>query len=291
MSKKQPGFYLYTGDWKKDPAVTACSPATRGIWLDLLCAMHDGDSGGTLSGTMEQLARIGRCSPAELAAALDELSTTGAAEVAYPSVTGNADVRPCNGIVTVTNRRMAREAKTRELTRNRVKKHRERANGEPVTQDVTPEYMPSSLSLSPSTSSSDTTTTTTHARSVTSGVTECVTWWNRFVPREQQCPPEGTPDIDRTYSNLVNASPPLAQDEILGAIENYRLALALPNSQAHPHTLGMFLRREIIRKYLPGTFNIANYDRSRFQNGRNRDGPPDESPEEIQARLKAKGIL
>jgi hypothetical protein len=65
----------------------------------------------------------------------------------------------------------------------------------------------------------------------------------------------------------------------------------LPNSQAHPHTLGMFLRREIIRNYLPGTFNIANYDRSRFQNGRNRDGPPAESTEEIQTRLKAKGIL
>jgi hypothetical protein len=121
MSKKQPGFYLYTGDWKKDPAVTACSPATRGIWIDLLCAMHDSDSGGTLSGTREQLARIGRCSPAEVAAALDELSSTGAAEIAYSGVTGNAEVRPCSGIVTVANRRMAREAKTRELTRNRVK--------------------------------------------------------------------------------------------------------------------------------------------------------------------------
>lgn len=98
-------------------------------------------------------------------------------------------------------------------------------------------------------------------------------------------------DIDRAYSGLVHASPPLSQDEILGAIENYRLALALPSSQAHPHTLGMFLRREIIRNYLPGTFNIANYDRSRFQNGRTRDGPPAESPEEIQTRLKAKGIL
>lgn len=94
--------------------------------------------------------------------------------------------------------------------------------------------------------------------------TQAITLWNRSVPKDQQCPPDGTPEIDRAYSGLVNACPPIGSGEITGAIENYRKALAVPNTMAHPHTLGKFLRREIIRNYLPGAFHVANYDRSRY---------------------------
>lgn len=85
------------------------------------------------------------------------------------------------------------------------------------------------------------------------------------------------------------ACPPITHDEIVGAVENYRLALAVPNTQAHEHTLGSFLRPSIIERYLSGNFNLANYDKTKFQ-GRQRDGPK-ESDEDFGARIaeRAKG--
>lgn len=111
---KLPFIQFFTGDWKKDPEVSICSPATRGVWFDLLCAMHEFDRSGVLRGTREQLARTARCSTVELALALTDLQATGA-----------ADVTERNGIVTVINRRMNREFKARESTRLRVSKFRE----------------------------------------------------------------------------------------------------------------------------------------------------------------------
>jgi hypothetical protein len=100
---KHPHIPLYTGDWMKDTELSLCTPATRGVWIDLLCAMHERNRSGELRGTTDQLARLARCSTVELDQALTDLQTTGAAIV---------DNR--NGIWTVANRRMKREADTRE---------------------------------------------------------------------------------------------------------------------------------------------------------------------------------
>lgn len=110
---KLPFMKWFTGDWKKDPAVCLCSPATRGVWFDLLCAMHDAGRVGSLSGTRDQLATIGRCVPADFALVLTELQTTG-----------TADVTERNGVVTVTNRRMRRESQSREANRLRQQRFR-----------------------------------------------------------------------------------------------------------------------------------------------------------------------
>lgn len=40
MSKK-PSFQFYPGDWLKDTALRLCSPAARGIWMDMLCLLHE----------------------------------------------------------------------------------------------------------------------------------------------------------------------------------------------------------------------------------------------------------
>jgi len=37
---KYPWMQFYPGEWISDPALSKCSPCTRGIWIDLLCAMH-----------------------------------------------------------------------------------------------------------------------------------------------------------------------------------------------------------------------------------------------------------
>lgn len=110
---KLPYMAFYIGDWLTDPAVSLCTPATRGVWIDLLSAMHGAGRVGSLTGTREQLARLGRCVPADLALALTDLQATGA-----------ADVSERNGVITVVNRRMRREAQEREATRLRQAKFR-----------------------------------------------------------------------------------------------------------------------------------------------------------------------
>lgn len=134
---KLPAFQFYTGDWLKDPALTLCTPAARGVWMDLICAMHESDRSGKLCGTREQLARVARCSTVEFAQALSELQATGA-----------ADVTERNGAVTVENRRMKREAKSRIQTKKRVFKHRHPQDTKEGNGDVTPKKHRSSSSSS-----------------------------------------------------------------------------------------------------------------------------------------------
>lgn len=100
---KHPYIPFYTGDWLKDPRLSLCSPATRGVWIDLICAMHEFDRCGELRGTTEELARLARCSTVELTQALTELQNKRA-----------ADVLQRNGSWTIANRRMKREADIRE---------------------------------------------------------------------------------------------------------------------------------------------------------------------------------
>lgn len=110
---KLPYLPFYTGDWLTDPAVSLCTPATRGVWIDLLAAMHQAGRSGELRGTCDQLARIARCSTADLTQALTDLQATEAAEVSER-----------NGVITVVNRRMRREAQEREASRLRQSKFR-----------------------------------------------------------------------------------------------------------------------------------------------------------------------
>jgi hypothetical protein len=113
---KLPWLKFFTGDWLKDPNVTMLSPAARGVWIDLLCSMHEAGRYGELIGTTDQLARIARCSTAELVQALADIESTGV-----------ADVTLSNNNVTVVNRRMKREYKKREHTKLRVERYRRNA--------------------------------------------------------------------------------------------------------------------------------------------------------------------
>lgn len=100
--KKPPHIPLDTGDWLKDVELGMCTPGTRGIWMDLLCAMHERNRCGELNGTSDQIARLGRCSVLELEAALAELKGTNAASI---EISGQTWV--------IANRRMKREHEIR----------------------------------------------------------------------------------------------------------------------------------------------------------------------------------
>lgn len=102
----------------KDPAVSMLSPAARGIWWDFICVMHESDRSGIVAGSRPMLARLVRCSTDELGSALNEFEMCRTADVTQAE----------NGIVTVINRRMRREAIEREMAAKRQERHRSKAD-------------------------------------------------------------------------------------------------------------------------------------------------------------------
>ena len=117
-----------------------CEPATRGIYIDLICGMHELDQSGKITGTLAQLSRLARCTEQEMVSALKNLTETNA-----------ANVTERNGKITVENRRMSRDYKFREGNNLRQKKHR--SNGE-ITAMSRECHAPSSSSSSSSSSTS-----------------------------------------------------------------------------------------------------------------------------------------
>lgn len=45
---RSPSFQFYPGDWLTDPKLNLCSPATKGVWMDLICHMYLSDEPGYL---------------------------------------------------------------------------------------------------------------------------------------------------------------------------------------------------------------------------------------------------
>lgn len=48
-SVKRPAFQWYPGDWRRDTALQSCSIEARGLWLEMLNLMHDGEPYGHLT--------------------------------------------------------------------------------------------------------------------------------------------------------------------------------------------------------------------------------------------------
>jgi hypothetical protein len=46
---KRPAFQWYPGDWRRDVALQSCSIEARGLWMEMINLMHDGDPYGHLS--------------------------------------------------------------------------------------------------------------------------------------------------------------------------------------------------------------------------------------------------
>lgn len=46
---KLPSFMFYPGDWAKDPCLRRCSHAAKGVWIDMLCLMFEGQERGYLA--------------------------------------------------------------------------------------------------------------------------------------------------------------------------------------------------------------------------------------------------
>ena len=79
---KRPAFQFYPGDWRKDPALSACSLAARGLWIELMCVAHESDDYGHLSingkpMTTAQLSRMVGETPSSVSKMIAELEDAG----------------------------------------------------------------------------------------------------------------------------------------------------------------------------------------------------------------------
>jgi hypothetical protein len=103
---KRPSFQFYPGDWLRSADLRACSIGARGLWLDMLCLMHEGSPYGYLRvGNLVihavNLAPIVGCELTDVERWLSELSTAGVLSM---------DPTGC-----IFSRRMVRDERMREL--------------------------------------------------------------------------------------------------------------------------------------------------------------------------------
>lgn len=58
---KRPAFQFYTGDWQRNAKLRRCTHAERGIWIEVLCLMHDSEEYGVLRWPLKDIAQAVNC--------------------------------------------------------------------------------------------------------------------------------------------------------------------------------------------------------------------------------------
>jgi len=79
---KRPSFQFYPSDWLRDTALRSCSNGARGLWIDMICYMHEGNPYGHLKVgdkviLPSNLARMVGLTIEETEGYLDELKEAG----------------------------------------------------------------------------------------------------------------------------------------------------------------------------------------------------------------------
>ena len=102
---KRPAFQFYPSDWRTDPGLRLCSIAARGLWIEMLCLMHEGEPYGhlTVQGrqiSSDMLARLVGEPPASVKKWLKELEENDVFSLSEEGV--------------IFSRRMVRDEEVRE---------------------------------------------------------------------------------------------------------------------------------------------------------------------------------
>lgn len=102
---KRPAFQFYPGDWRTDPGLRLCSLLARGLWIEMMAIMHEGEPYGHLTAqgrpiSDDMLARLVGETPAAVKRAIKDLSENGVFS------------RTDEGII--FSRRMVRDERVRE---------------------------------------------------------------------------------------------------------------------------------------------------------------------------------
>jgi len=53
---KRPAFQFYPADWRNNANLRRCSAGARGVWMDVLCVLHDSDDYGIVRWPLAELA-------------------------------------------------------------------------------------------------------------------------------------------------------------------------------------------------------------------------------------------
>lgn len=114
---KAPADQFYWGDWLNDTGLQSATTVARGVWINMLCRMWFATVKGELSGTREELAKLCNANVTEFVTLENDIKRHHFADLVTD---------PCNGIVTVRNRRMYRKGIEQKNTHLRVNKHRQK---------------------------------------------------------------------------------------------------------------------------------------------------------------------
>lgn len=79
---KRPAFQFYPGDWQRNANLRRCSPAARGVWVDVMCLMHDSDEYGVLRWPLKEIAQAAGASMAHVRELVDKAVLKGSDKTA-----------------------------------------------------------------------------------------------------------------------------------------------------------------------------------------------------------------
>ena len=168
---KRPAFQFYPGDWLRSTDLRSCSVGARGLWIDMICLMHEGTPYGYLRVGDKDilpdiLARMIGATVAETATWLEELEKAGV----FSRKSG------C-----IYSRRMVQDEKVRES----------RASGgiKSLDNPNVPRRrisLPASLDPSPASSSASASATSKHKNNAKANGFELPDWipaehWNAWI--------------------------------------------------------------------------------------------------------------
>lgn len=65
---KRPSFQFYPGDWTVNSNLKRCTHAEKGVWLEVMCLMHDQAEYGVLRWPLKEIIEAVKCKPADVKA-------------------------------------------------------------------------------------------------------------------------------------------------------------------------------------------------------------------------------
>lgn len=146
VSGKLPYMKFYPGDWLKDPALRACSPEARALWIDLLCLMWECPRRGYLKTGKEpwgilEIANALSSDPASIQNQISELKSRGVLRQTRVGV--------------LYSKRITRDEKTRKYWTRKQKEHRDKSGYVKPMSTVSSEVISHSSEVRSKSSSDD----------------------------------------------------------------------------------------------------------------------------------------
>jgi hypothetical protein len=74
----RPSFQFYPADWQANSNLRRCSFEEKGIWLEVICLLHDQEMYGLSRWSLKEIAQAVGCTPAKLRALVDKGILKGA---------------------------------------------------------------------------------------------------------------------------------------------------------------------------------------------------------------------